>query len=289
MKTIFVCIAVSLSTWPLSAQRSRSRSPDYLALGDSLAFGFNPLIQPPDLAKYVGYPQIVAAAMNWGLDNASCPGETTGTFIGISTIYYPGFDCASMREQNELFVNYNGASNQLDYAVGFLETHPQVKVVTINIGVNDLGIVEYNCTAQYYGNSAAITACELAALPTTLPALAQNLGTIFSDLRATGFKGTIVALNAFAYDYNNMVEVSGIMALNTLISQAGGPFAVDIADTYTVFQRVSAPFGGDVCKAGLLIKLPDGTCDTHPNWIGQSLIANSVVQVLKGTRQKTNR
>jgi hypothetical protein len=41
----------------------------------------------------------------------------------------------------------------------------------------------------------------------------------------------------------------------------------------------SAPFGGDSCAAGLLVKLPDGTCDTHPSLAGQELLASTVLQV----------
>ncbi len=33
-------------------------------------------------------------------------------------------------------------------------------------------------------------------------------------------------------------------------------FGVKFADAYTAFQLASAPFGGDPCAAGLLIRLP---------------------------------
>ena len=38
-----------------------SNNNGYLALGDSVPFGYNPLVQPPDLSDYFGYPSIISA------------------------------------------------------------------------------------------------------------------------------------------------------------------------------------------------------------------------------------
>jgi lysophospholipase L1-like esterase len=275
----FVCLALSLLVSPIWADKDSK--PRYLALGDSLAFGYNPLVQPPNLAWYIGYPKIVAAVLDLGLANASCPGETTGTFIGASTVYYPGFDCLEMQEQNQLFVPYNGSQNQLDYALAFLNADPSTKLVTIDIGMNDIGILQYNCLTQYSGNPQGILTCEETGLPATLAAIGQNLTAIFSALRATGYKKTIVAVDAFAFNYSDPVQVGALGAYNALVGQVGSQFGVEVADVYPVFEHVAARFGGDTCAAGLLVKLPDGTCDTHPNLAGQVLIASTVLQVIQ--------
>jgi lysophospholipase L1-like esterase len=276
-----VCAAVTLLVGPIWAKNDHNKPQlQYLALGDSLAFGFNPLVQPPDLSKYIGYPLIDAAVLDLGLANASCPGETTSTLIGTSTVYYPGFNCVLMQQQNQLFVPYNGAQNQLDYAVAFLQANPSTKLVTIDIGVNDLGLLQIGCSMQYTGNLQGIVNCEETGLPGTLATIAQNLTTIFSAIRGTGYKKPIVAVDAFAFNYNDPVEVGAITAFNTLTTQVGSQFGVTIADVYPLFERVAASFGGDVCAAGLLVKLPDGTCDTHPNLAGQALVSASVLQVL---------
>ena len=286
LKRMFLCLALALSIGPIWAESDYSKNAHYLALGDSLAFGFNPLVQPPNLSKYIGYPKIIAGVLRLQLTNASCPGETTSTFIGTSTVFYPGFDCVAMRDDNQLFVPYNGAPNQLDYAVDFLHATPGAKLITIDIGLNDVGILQANCTAQFPGNASAILTCEQNGLPGTLALVAQNLATIFSDLRATGYKGTIVAVDAFSFNYSDPVESAAISAFNSVTEQAAGPFDVTVADIYPIFQQIAAPFGGDTCAAGVLVKLSDGTCDTHPNLVGQGIVAFAVLQVLKRQEAK---
>ena len=186
LKSSLVCFAISLLVGPVWSGSHDSTTTQYLALGDSLAFGYSPLVQPPDLNQYAGYARIIAGVAGLGLANASCPGETTSTFIGTSTDFYPGFNCVTMQQQNQLYVPYNGAPNQLAYAVQFLGANPNTKLVTIDIGVNDLGLLEINCSTEFAGNPTAITNCELSGLPGTLTTIGQNLATIFSGLRAAG-------------------------------------------------------------------------------------------------------
>jgi lysophospholipase L1-like esterase len=279
LQKTFACLAISLFVGPIWANDNNKQS-QYLALGDSLAFGYNPLIQPPNLFEYIGYPKIVALFLGRDLANASCPGETSSTFIGISTVFYPGFNCTQMEEQNQLFVNYNGAQDQLDYAVTFLMGNPKTKLVTIDIGVNDIGILQYNCTEQFAGNTQAITTCEENGLPGTLTAIGQNLTTIFSAIRATGYENPIIAVDSFAFNYSDPVQVGALTAFDTLTEQVGSQFGVTIADIYPVFEHVAARYGGDTCAAGLLIRLTSSTCDTHPNLIGQGLIAATVLEAL---------
>src|SRR5215467_1538052 len=56
----------------------------YLALGDSIAFGFSPLLDPTNADNFIGYPTPVAAALKKTLTNASCPGETSSHFISLT-------------------------------------------------------------------------------------------------------------------------------------------------------------------------------------------------------------
>src|SRR3954447_13421314 len=58
----------------------------YLALGDSVPFGYRPpQVTVPtaylDASNFVGYPEIVADRTGVTLANASCPGETTASLI----------------------------------------------------------------------------------------------------------------------------------------------------------------------------------------------------------------
>src|ERR1035437_10130137 len=62
----------------------------YLALGDSISFGYDPTVTAPTPAKYTGYPELVAAALNLSQPgkevNAACPGETSGSFLTMGAL-----------------------------------------------------------------------------------------------------------------------------------------------------------------------------------------------------------
>jgi hypothetical protein len=62
------------------------REQDYLALGDSVAFGYSPLVDPHNADNFVGYPTPVAAALDETLTNPSCPGEASGGFISLTGV-----------------------------------------------------------------------------------------------------------------------------------------------------------------------------------------------------------
>jgi hypothetical protein len=57
--------------------------PDYLALGDSIAFGYRPApwADYRDAADFAAYPEDLAAALKLNLVNAACPGETSASMI----------------------------------------------------------------------------------------------------------------------------------------------------------------------------------------------------------------
>ena len=53
-----------------------------------------------------------------------------------------------------------------------------------------------------------------------------------------------------------------------------------VADGFAAFAGPSAAFGGSPCAAGLLIKLPDGTCNIHPSPAGHLLLAQAIENVV---------
>ena len=59
---------------------------DYLALGDSVTFGYREAANLPtpdysDAASFVGYPEDVGAALGLDVANAACPGETSTSLV----------------------------------------------------------------------------------------------------------------------------------------------------------------------------------------------------------------
>src|SRR5580692_2355421 len=75
--------ALPASATPVTGPASNGT---YLALGDSVAFGYVPpqAVPAPNYRSansFVGYPEDVAKALRLGVWNASCPGETTASML----------------------------------------------------------------------------------------------------------------------------------------------------------------------------------------------------------------
>jgi lysophospholipase L1-like esterase len=260
---------------------------DYLALGDSVAFGYRPpAVTPPadylDAANFVGYPEDLAKLTGLRLANASCPGETTASMI---TRGVPSNGCENSpgpgpgyRSTYPLHVSYTGT--QLEYAVEYLRSHPRTRLVSIDIGANDV----FLCQATTTDGCAA-------KLPATLAQIGANLATILSALRDQAhYEGPLVLLTYYSLNYTDPVQVAGTQELNRLLAATAKPFGVTVADGFTAFKLASARAGGDPCAAGLLIPLPAGGCNIHPtargHWVLTAAVAQAVVRngVLKGAR-----
>src|SRR6516162_10010427 len=104
----------------LVAPLAKAGSPQqYLALGDSIAFGFSPLLNPVNADNFIGYPTPAAAGLKKTLTNASCPGETSSHFVSLA-----GTDngCGFWRTFYPLHAEY--ATSQLAFADAFLQANP---------------------------------------------------------------------------------------------------------------------------------------------------------------------
>lgn len=271
MKTSFSTLAVILlgAANIALAQNPNNAVKDtrYLALGDSLALGYDSTV-PVSLDNYHGYPEFVSDGIHRKVANASCFGETSASFLSAGA---PDLGCQAWRQAGlPLFVPYSGT--QMDYAVNYLVNNPNPQMVTINIGGNDLGLLQVSC--QFDVN------CEIAGLPAVLAAYGQNMLTIFTNLRVqAGYQGPIVLLTYYIFNYNDPAQVGAFTALNGIASGIAASFGAKVADGFTAFQTAAAPFGGDSCAAGLLVKLPGGTCDTHASLAGQKLLADTILKV----------
>ena len=251
----------------------------YLALGDSVAFGFVPPNAVPapnyrDAHSFIGYPEYLAQQLNERVSNASCPGETTasmlvadaqsngcenspGSPVGYATLF-------------PLHVQYQGT--QMDYALHYLAAHKHTRLVTIDVGANDAFLCQ-ETTADHCTSGAELlgVANEIAA----------NLTTIFHDLRdVAGYSGPIVALTYYSLSYSDPVQVAGAQFLDSVIAGVTTFNGGIVADGFAAFEGPSAAFAGDPCAAGLLIKLPDSTCNIHPSPAGAQLLAAAIAEAI---------
>ena len=267
--SVFLILALTVSAFS-GTDEAPGRA--YLALGDSVTFGFiaNAGFEYVNPNNFIGFPNYIAQTLRLSDTNASCPGETTGSFLSSTA---PDDGCRFFRSQAPLHVSYT--STQLDFAVSFLKSHPQTRLVTISLGADDVFLLQQACLGD--------PTCIASGLPSVLATLELNLQTILAGLRAAGFKGTIVLMNYYSTDYTNTDETGIAADLNQSIATAAAEEGAVVADVFTAFENVAATAGGLTCNAGLLnaSSANQFTCDVHPSQSGQVLIARTVEAALK--------
>jgi lysophospholipase L1-like esterase len=270
---LLAMLATTLLAGPAarSALAASNRPQAYLALGNSVAFGFSPLLDRSNADNFIGYPTPVAAALKENLTNASCPGETSSHFIDLS-----GTDhgCGAYRLNFPLHVAYS--TSQLAFADAFLQSHRQTLVVSIDIGANDLFVLEDVCNFN--------VTCILAGLPGMLATLSANLDTIYGHIRnLDGYHHQLVALTYYSLNYSDPVGTGVISQVNQVVANRTLVWGGIVADGFGAFAAASTAFGGDTCAAGLRIVVLSSplTCDIHPSPAGRDLLAQAIVNALR--------
>ncbi len=281
IRVLAVTVAVVMAGAATAAWAEDDREPSkhrpYLALGDSVGFGF--ITQAgfeygnPD--NFVGYPDYVARRLRLAPTNAACPGEATGGFLSPT-----GADngCRHFRQLAPLHVAYG--STQLLFAEGFLGAHPHTRLVTIGLGANDVFLLQQQCANN--------PQCIGAGLPDALATIASNMETILFALRATGFRGVLMIVNYYSLDYSDLAATGGTQLLNQAITAFAQANGAVVADVFRAFQAAAATAfaGGQTCKTGLLNASPQNQlmCDVHPSQSGQKLIGQTVADTFRAAR-----
>lgn len=264
----FAAVSANSAYADAGGHRNHHAQMDYLALGDSIAFGMNPRVtDPSNPDNFIGYPTPVAEALGLRLTNTACPGVTSGYFVSLSL---PDWECKTYG--NPLHVNYD--TSQLDYAVSFLQAHPRTRLVTIDIGANDLLKLRFDCRGDL--------TCIQSDLPATLANVAAHLNTIYSEIRHEAhYHGQLVALTIYSPDYRDPLTTNSLAALNQVITDRTRAWGGAVADGFDAFADIAADYGGDTCAAGLLAIKFDGTCDIHPSVKGREILAEAILAVVK--------
>jgi lysophospholipase L1-like esterase len=259
----------------------------YLALGDSVTFGYNPVSAantPKNIAAFVGYPEDIGAT-GAREDNASCEGETSASFMDTSQ---PDNGCRAWRAAgNAMHVHYeNAAESQLAFAQQYILHHTDVNKVSIMIGANDLLLYEanqlqtdeYNCAVQCAGDATCTNTCVQQHVGAVIQTIAGNTGKIIGALRANGYKGQIVLVSYYAPQYYDQTDLNfqAVYGLDSALLQVAQATGSAWASGFSAFASVASHFGYDSCAAGLLYRLSDGSCDKHPSALGQQVLMGAV-------------
>ena len=239
----------------------------YLALGDSVAFGYiaQAGYEYRTADNFVGYPAYVADALGLTATNAACPGETTSSFVSAT-----GDDngCRAYKSAYPLHAGYT--ATQLQFATAFLRRHRNTKLVTVQLGANDGFRLQARC-----GNEPA---CVAAGLPALLATVRANLGQTLTAIRATRFHGKLVVLDYYAFDYADAAGTAATQQLDQAVDATAKANGATVADVFDAFKSAAAAAGGHTCAAGLLNASPANqqSCDVHPSQSGQQLLARTV-------------
>jgi lysophospholipase L1-like esterase len=259
-----------------AAPTSISGGGTLLALGDSVPFGFRGAAAADeyrDATNFAGYPELVGEDLGLDVINATCPGETTASFLDVTAV---SNGCENSRGSGSgfrgkfpLHVDYDAPDqSQLDFAVETLQRTDDVELVTVQIGANDAFI----CQSTTAGR------CQSPAEYTVLGRTIQtNLAQILTTLRGEGgYDGRIVVVNYYAFDFHSpSAAVSSL--LNGALAGVAAANGADVADAFSAFESAAALSGGNSVEAGLV--LPN---DVHPSEEGQRLLADAVESVVGG-------
>jgi lysophospholipase L1-like esterase len=261
--------------------RARGPQPSYLALGDSLAFGysqakFNSLYPDENPAAYdTGYVDdfgkvLRLFAPNLQVVNDGCPGETTESFINGPCQYQLLF---------ALHHPYSGGpdSSQLSDALAYLGAHPgKVTPITIDIGANDaLGLIEGTCKLE--------PACIAAGAPALFEHIAGNLGLILGQLRAAAPRAEIIVLGLYNPFGSSIAGGDQLTAeLNETMATVAASIHARFADPLPVFDPSGALEQPTIC---LLTNMCTPLVDIHPTDLGYAVLGGLVLkQYLLGLR-----
>lgn len=295
-----LCLAaVSLAVLVFASAAGASQiGSTYLALGDSLAYGYHAAQFKSELEKGTvepatfndGYVDDFGAVLKLahpGLQtvNDGCPGETTETLIDGSGIpgYCAGGPTGTPFPYAFLHHPYTQAS-QLADALAILKANPNVSPITLDIGAND--VLQF--LASKCGFPSTFT-CSPAEVEAEFAHIAGNVFSILSQLRAVAPKAQMVLIGLYN-PYPTVLPSPGgdatTAALNAALqSVAAAVPNTSFANPEPVFNPSillsGAPETGDlptICSFTAMC--PGGTfnptspqADIHPTKLGYGAMA----------------
>lgn len=261
-----------------------TRGSTYLALGDSVTFGYEeqqvvPAPNYHDASTFLGYPEMLGSELHVKVVNAACPGETSSSLIdntaqsnGCENLP-PSKNPGGYRTLFPLHVSYSGS--QLAFAVNYLKKHHDVRLVSLMIGANDFFVCQ-ETTADHCASLPEQTAL--------IASIDKNVKTILSAIRHQAhYTGQLAIVNYYSLDYSSQSTSQQTALLNQSIDTTANPFHVEVADGFGELGAAALHSGGSTCKAGLLTQLVGAStpCGIHPSYAGQSLLAQSLEKVIR--------
>jgi lysophospholipase L1-like esterase len=300
-----VATLCALVLLPAAQATSPKPASDYLALGDSLAFGYQ-------AAKFrAEYPNIVPSTFDTGYvdvfgswlqslkrpidtTNYGCPGESSDSFRfggrGAATNYsfvpnagfcgdQPAAGVGAIFNKAWLHDFYGGS--QLDAALAFLRKHPHTSPITLDIGANDTLILLEQC-----GFGSVPNCVTPATIGNLYARIAGNVAASVAALRGAAPRAEIIVLGLYN-PYPTVLPGGDMLtkALNTTLRSVVTGLGADFADPLPVFNPASVSGGSEIvdipsiclftnmCPGGIF-NPASPFADIHPTDIGYATLAS---------------
>jgi lysophospholipase L1-like esterase len=241
----------------------------YVALGDSITYGYQPTRARPGARASTfdtGYVDVFASrlrkvASGLTVVNYGCPGESTVTFVRGG--------CPAFADHVELHDGFRGS--QLKAALAFLRAHPgDVSPITLTLYGNDwLPVLLDTCKGD--------VACVRRRAPSATASFGSRLRAILGQLRAAAPTAEIVVTGAWNPDPSSLRQLrSTYRSLEESIARAAAASRARIARMLPVFnppvnvraQKARLCAFTFICSKG----------DPHPTDAGYRAMAGAVMR-----------
>jgi len=248
----------------------------YVALGDSVAYGFMNLTSTPlGTAGFPGYVQPYAAFLGTNVTpvNLGIVGETTTSLLNNSG------------ENDDLNSHYSETTSQYDLLSTYLSSN--ASNITIQVGANDLLALAQTTAFQQAVQKAALTgdaADEQRLLNGTLAIVASNYDTLLTRVSALAPGARVQVLGYYspysglpatdpASGYLHGISDPLTLSLNTVLKGESAKFGAQYVDLYTPFHGNEAA----LLLNGELLNTPFGLLpNDHPTAAGYAVIARQL-------------
>jgi lysophospholipase L1-like esterase len=227
---VAVLLALSGQAASGTSQRPVYQAPQsyFLALGDSIAYGFQPTKKPgaPASTFDTGYVDAFAARLRKlsptiQVVNYGCPGESTVTFVRGG--------CPAFADGFKLHDTFRGS--QLKAAESFLRAHAgEVSPITVTLWGNDwLPLLLDRCKGK--------AACVRRLGPATIASIGTRMTSILRRLRAAAPTAEIIVTGAWNVDPDSLEQLRPIYrSLDASIARAASTSRARVAKALPVFN-----------------------------------------------------
>ena len=267
-------------------QPAASKYDYYLALGDSLAWGYQPDKTGAGIKSGHGYADDLAADLRQHGDrnlryvNLSCPGETTGTMLGGG--------CPDLSGSGQSYAVQEAA------AVTFLKQHQHARIlVTLDIGANNIdtcvdsdGALDAACIEQGIGEAGTQLPQILAKLKAAAGRQVSFVGMNYYDPFLadwlTGSAGQAVATESVSVlaDFNDVLDAAYAADHIPVADVAGAFKSTDLTGTTSLHGATVPVDVANICNwTWMCAPAPVGP-NIHANNTGYSVIARTFEALL---------